>query len=139
AESCTGGRIAAALTAVPGCSAVLGPSWIVYDAAAKAALGVDPALIRRHGEVSAAVAGAMAEAARTSAGATVAVAATGLAGPGGGTRAIPVGTVWIACAGPDGTRTRALALGGDRDEIARRAANAALLLAWQALSGRSAP
>lgn len=133
AESCTGGRIASALTAVPGCSAVLGPSWICYDETAKAALGIDPALIKSHGVVSEAVAAAMAEAARRVAGATIALASTGIAGPGGGTRATPVGNVFLACATARGTRVRRLSITGERTEILRRATNAALLLGWTAL------
>jgi nicotinamide-nucleotide amidase len=133
AESCTGGRIAAALTAVPGCSAVLGASWVCYDAAAKTALGVDPALIRLHGAVSEAVAVAMAESARRAAGVDIGLATTGIAGPGGGTPSCPVGTVCVACAGPAGTEVRRLALKGDRSAVLRRATQAGLLLAWAAL------
>ncbi len=135
AESCTGGRIVAALTAVPGCSAVLGSSWVCYDQAAKTVLGVDPSVIRRHGVVSEAVAVAMAEAARRAAGAAYGLATTGIAGPGGGTRTCPVGTVHVACAGPTGSIVRRLALNGDRAAVLRRATHAALLLVWSALRG----
>lgn len=105
AESCTGGRIAAALTSVPGASAVFRHGWICYADAAKAAeLGVAPELLRAHGAVSAEVAEAMARGARARAGADWAISATGIAGPDGGSPAKPVGLVYLGLAGPDGCR-----------------------------------
>lgn len=105
AESCTGGLVAALLTAVPGSSAVVERGYVTYSNAAKAeAIGVDPALIARHGAVSEPVGRAMAEGARAASRADVAVAITGIAGPGGGSAEKPVGLVHLAVAAPGGTR-----------------------------------
>jgi nicotinamide-nucleotide amidase len=100
AESCTGGLIAGLLTEVPGSSDVVDCGFITYSNEAKQRLvGVDPALIARHGAVSVDVARAMAEGALKHAPrATIAVAVTGVAGPGGGTAAKPVGLVHFGCA-----------------------------------------
>ena len=99
AESCTGGLIAAALTAIPGSSDVVDRGFVTYSNAAKTALvGVPEALIAAHGAVSEPVARAMAEGALDRAEAEIAVAVTGVAGPGGGSAEKPVGLVWLACA-----------------------------------------
>ncbi len=104
AESCTGGLVAALLTAVPGSSAAVERGYVTYSNAAKAeAIGVDPRLIEAHGAVSEPVAKAMAEGARTASRADVAVAITGIAGPGGGSADKPVGLVHLAVASPGGT------------------------------------
>jgi nicotinamide-nucleotide amidase len=101
AESCTGGLIAHRLTNVPGASAVLLSGWVTYSNEAKQReLGVDPETLAEHGAVSKPVARQMAEGARKNSGATYALAVTGIAGPGGGTDAKPVGTVFIGLAGP---------------------------------------
>lgn len=106
AESCTGGFVAHRITNVPGASAVLLAGYVTYANAAKvAALGVDPQLIDAYGAVSAEVAEAMANGARAAAGATFALATTGIAGPGGGTKEKPVGTVFVALA-EEGQATR---------------------------------
>ncbi|OYW54878.1 MAG: damage-inducible protein CinA [Hyphomicrobium sp. 32-62-53] len=99
AESCTGGLVAAAITDVPGSSAVLDRGFVTYSNEAKmAVLGVDPALLSAHGAVSAAVAVAMAEGALRYSLADVAVSITGIAGPGGATETKPVGLVHLAVA-----------------------------------------
>lgn len=99
AESCTGGFVAHRITNVPGASAVFLAGFVAYANEAKqAALGVDPGLIAEHGAVSSQVAAAMATGARAAAGATFALSTTGVAGPGGGTKEKPVGTVYIALA-----------------------------------------
>lgn len=120
AESCTGGGIAEAVTRVAGSSTWFERGWITYSNAAKAQdLGVDPALIAAQGAVSEAVARAMAEGARVRAGTAWALAVTGVAGPGGGTPQKPVGTVWLAWAGPAGTVAERHQFSGDRDAIRR--------------------
>ena len=96
AESCTGGLIAAACTAVAGSSDWFERGFISYSNAAKTAmLGVDAALIAEHGAVSEAVARAMAQGAVERAGVELGVAVTGIAGPGGATAGKPVGLVWL--------------------------------------------
>lgn len=99
AESCTGGLIAGALTAIPGSSDVVDRGFVTYSNEAKAEmLGVPLALIEAHGAVSEQVARAMAHGALLHAHAELAVAVTGIAGPGGGTSAKPVGLVHIVAA-----------------------------------------
>jgi nicotinamide-nucleotide amidase len=102
AESCTGGYLAHRITNVPGASVVLLAGSVTYSNEAKLAmLGVDSALIEKHGAVSKQVAQAMAEGARARANSDFALATTGIAGPGGGTEEKPVGTVFIALAAKD--------------------------------------
>lgn len=104
AESCTGGFLAHRLTNVPGASVVFIASYVTYaDEAKIKTLGVDAALIARHGAVSHEVAIAMARGALQTSGADHALATTGIAGPGGGTEVKPVGTVYIALATRSGT------------------------------------
>ncbi|MBX9802889.1 MAG: CinA family protein [Caulobacteraceae bacterium] len=103
AESCTGGLVAAALTAVPGSSAVVERGFVTYSNAAKTELlGVPADLIETRGAVSEAVARAMAEGAVTHSRARVAVSVTGVAGPGGGSADKPVGLVHFGAVGPAG-------------------------------------
>ncbi|MFD2158511.1 competence/damage-inducible protein A [Rubritalea tangerina] len=99
AESCTGGAIASRLTDVAGASEVFTHGFVSYSNAAKSQLlGVDEAALEAHGAVSEVVAKAMAEGALQQSGADIAVAVTGIAGPGGGSEEKPVGTVWIGLA-----------------------------------------
>ncbi len=146
AESCTGGHVAALLTAIPRASQVLREGVIAYHPSVKAErLGVSSAIIAA-GVVSQACARAMAVGAlkQGSAGtsATIAVATTGIAGPTGGTADQPVGTVWLAVALKRGsvtrTATRKVLIQGTRERIQARAATAALQLVWDMLHGRIA-
>jgi nicotinamide-nucleotide amidase len=99
AESCTGGLIAAALTAIAGSSDVVDRGFVTYSNEAKnEAIGVPMDLIATHGAVSQQVAAAMAEGALARSQAAIAVAVTGVAGPGGGTAEKPVGLVWFGLA-----------------------------------------
>jgi nicotinamide-nucleotide amidase len=99
AESCTGGLVAAAMTDIAGSSDVFDRGFVTYSNTAKSEmLGVPDALIVEHGAVSEAVARAMAEGAVSNSDADVAVAITGVAGPGGGSAEKPVGLVHFACA-----------------------------------------
>lgn len=103
AESCTGGLVSAALTAVPGSSDVLDRGFVTYSNAAKTELlGVPAGLIDREGAVSEPVARAMAEGAATRANVPLSVSVTGVAGPGGGSPDKPVGLVHFAAIGPAG-------------------------------------
>lgn len=103
AESCTGGLVAGALTEIAGSSAVVDRGFVTYSNAAKTALvGVPAGMIDAHGAVSEPVARAMAEGAVAHSEATVSVAITGIAGPGGGSPEKPVGLVHFAAAGPAG-------------------------------------
>ncbi len=118
AESCTGGLIAAALTAIAGSSDVVDRGFVTYSNAAKSELlGVDPALIARVGAVSEEVARAMAEGALARSRAELAVAVTGVAGPGGGSAAKPVGLVWFGLATPNGVSTGSMIFPGDRTAV----------------------
>jgi PncC family amidohydrolase len=129
AESCTGGWVAKSLTDVAGSSAVFHGGWVTYANAAKVRdLGVDPVLLDSVGAVSREVACAMAEGARQRAGSDYAVAITGIAGPEGGSAEKPVGTVWFAVAGPEGTRPITRWFRGDRDSVRQWATNQALEL-----------
>lgn len=128
AESCTGGLVAGALTAVAGSSAVVDRGFVTYSNGAKTQmLGVPANLIAAHGAVSEAVARAMAEGARRAGGVDLAVSITGIAGPAGGSAEKPVGLVHFACAGP-GATVAAVHRFGDvgRDEVRLRSVRAAL-------------
>jgi len=118
AESCTGGRIGAALTAIPGSSDCYAGGVVAYKNSAKERLlNVPSELLAMHGAVSAPVARAMAEGARLALQADWAVATTGIAGPGGGSGEKPVGLVWIAIAGPSSTWDFKNIFTGDRNAV----------------------
>ena len=139
AESCTGGMVSARLTDVPGSSASFVGGVVAYgDDVKRSELEVPDALLAEHGAVSAEVAAAMAEGARQRLGADVAVAVTGVAGPGGGTPDKPVGRVYIHAAGPDGSLARMLDLPGERAQIRVRATVTALHLLRALLMGSHA-
>jgi nicotinamide-nucleotide amidase len=137
AESCTGGLVAARLTAVPGASAVFQGGVVSYsDDVKESALGVPHDVLERHGAVSAEVAKAMAEGVRARLGADVGVSVTGVAGPDGGTEEKPVGLVFVHAVGPDGEEARRSELPGDRGMIRGRATAAALHLVRRLLENR---
>jgi nicotinamide-nucleotide amidase len=119
AESCTGGLIAAALTAIAGSSDVVDRGFVTYSNEAKnQMIGVPMPLVDRYGAVSEQVAGAMAEGALSRSRASIAVSVTGIAGPGGGSLGKPVGLVWFGLArtrAPAHTESRVFS--GDRTAI----------------------
>lgn len=134
AESCTGGLIAATLTAIAGSSDVVDRGFVTYSNEAKTDLvGVPAELIQRHGAVSQPVAAAMAAGALARSRAQLAVSVTGVAGPGGGSAEKPVGLVWfgLAASGQD-TRTLREVFPGDRAEVRRATVARALALLQKA-------
>lgn len=137
AESCTGGLLAARLTERPGSSGHFLGGVVSYANEAKVELlGVDPALIERHGAVSGEVAEAMADGALERFGATVAISTTGIAGPDGGSEEKPVGTVfWCVKEAGGEAVVRGIRLPGDRAEVRDRATTVALHLLRRLLQG----
>jgi nicotinamide-nucleotide amidase len=136
AESCTGGLLAACLTEIPGSSSVVERGYVTYDNRAKEEmLGVPAALLARVGAVSEEVARAMAEGALAGAGAGLAIAVTGIAGPSGATPGKPVGLVHLAVATAAGGRYQERHLfAGDRSAVRQASLDAALALALRAVS-----
>jgi nicotinamide-nucleotide amidase len=133
AESLTGGLLAAALTSVPGASAAFRGGIVAYATDLKAAvLGVPDNLLEQRGAVDRDVAEAMADGARSRLGTTVGISTTGVAGPDPADGK-PVGTVFVAVAGPGGTVSRELALTGDRQAIRAASVESALDLLVGAL------
>ncbi|MGD8485536.1 MAG: CinA family protein [Chloroflexota bacterium] len=136
AESCTGGLVGHSLTAIAGSSDYYLGGVISYSNELKVRLlGVPEPTLGRHGAVSAQVAVAMADGARTRAGSDYAVAVTGVAGPGGGTGAKPVGLTYVAVAGPNGHEVRRHQWEGDRAANKEQSAAAALELLLEVLVG----
>ncbi|HEU4699249.1 MAG TPA: competence/damage-inducible protein A [Gemmatimonadales bacterium] len=135
AESCTGGLVGGRLTAVAGSSDVVLGGVIAYANEVKEALlDVPAAVLAAHGAVSEATARAMAEGACRRVGAEAAVSVTGVAGPGGGSEAKPVGTVWFGIHADGETSAVRHVLPGNRFEIRARAAQMALYLLWRRLA-----
>ena len=138
AESCTGGYLAHMITSVPGSSAYFLGSVIAYSNDIKMSqLGVQKATLDAYGAVSEQTVIEMSEGIRRKYGTTYGMATSGIAGPDGGTPEKPVGTVWIAFSGPEGTRTRLLSLAKDRLLNIQASAKATLALAWQTFSQNS--
>lgn len=131
AESCTGGLIAAALTAIAGSSAVVMAGFVTYSNAAKVQMvGVKQATLDAHGAVSEAVAREMAEGALARAEVDIALSCTGIAGPGGATPGKPVGLVFIGCARKgSATMVERHVFPGDRDAVRAATVAAALRMA----------
>lgn len=123
AESCTGGLVAAALTAIPHSSDVFKRGLVAYSNDAKIdLLGVTQDMIAQHGAVSAEAAGAMARGAAARAGVDLSISTTGIAGPGGGTPQKPVGLVYLGIATRDGgARVERRVFPGNRGEVRRAA------------------
>lgn len=134
AESCTGGGVAQALTAVAGSSAWFEYGWVTYANVAKISqLGVNPADLTAHGAVSKSVAEQMALGAARVAGSRWAVATTGVAGPGGGSAGKPVGTVWIGWCNGGVAVAECFLFEGDRAQVRTQAVNVALAGLYQRL------
>jgi nicotinamide-nucleotide amidase len=135
AESCTGGWVAKAITDVAGSSQWFDSGVVSYSNAAKEQfLGIPRELIEAHGAVSEPVVRAMADGARARMDVALAVAVTGIAGPGGGTADKPVGTVWFAWSTPQATSAECRVFGSDREAIRRfsvaHALEGLLALVW---------
>jgi nicotinamide-nucleotide amidase len=138
AESCTGGLLAARLTERPGASEYVKGGIVAYSDEAKISqAGVPRELIEAHGAVSAEVAQALADGARSRLGADVGVGVTGVAGPGGGTEAKPVGLVWLSIAAGEAPHmTRSVNLPGGRADVRDRATTVAMHMIRRTLAGR---
>ena len=136
AESCTGGWAAQLVTSVPGSSAWFERGFVTYSNAAKQELlGVQESTLQKHGAVSEETARAMAQGALARSRATIALAITGVAGPGGGSRDKPVGTVCFAWATKRETRSETRTFPGDRESVRRRSVIHALEGVLASLAG----
>lgn len=134
AESCTGGNIAHAITAIPGASDIFAGAVVSYSNEVKQhVLGVSQESLLTYGAVSEAVVRQMAEGACRVLGTDCAVATSGIAGPGGGTPDKPTGTVWMAVHTPQGTIARCRRFPGDRTRVIERATTEALLMLYSAI------
>ncbi len=140
AESCTGGFVAHRITNIPGASAVLLAGFVTYANTSKVQiLGVDPGVLAANGAVSAPVAQQMAEGARRISGSDYALSVTGIAGPGGGSEAKPVGTAFIGLAAPDGTTVVRQLNSFDRETFKFATSQNALELLRRRLLGLPSP
>lgn len=140
AESCTGGLLGGAVTSIPGSSLYFSGGVVAYrDSAKIALLGVPPGLLAARGAVSREVALAMAEGALSLFRSDLAIAVTGVAGPGGGSRGKPVGTVWVAVVSPDGVRVaHRFRFPGGREAVRRETVRASLGAAIDVLRSETA-
>lgn len=137
AESCTGGMLAAALTDVPGSSDVFGWGLVTYSNEAKAQLlGVSRDTLAEFGAVSPQTAREMASGLLRVSGADIALATTGIAGPGGGSAEKPVGLVYIACGGEDDLQVKRCLFSGGRDAVRRQTVAEALFMLERILEDR---
>jgi PncC family amidohydrolase len=137
AESCTGGLIAHRVTNVAGSSGYFLGSVVAYSNEAKQALlGVSEAVLAEHGAVSEQVAQQLAEGAQKEFGAEWGIGVTGIAGPGGGTAEKPVGLVYVAVAGPQGTRVSRNLFTGSREAIKSATAEKALQQLWEGFKSK---
>jgi nicotinamide-nucleotide amidase len=135
AESCTGGRIASALTRLPGSSETFLGGIVAYDNSVKVeTLGVSEETLARYGAVSEQTAREMAVGVRNGLGTTIGISTTGIAGPTGGSEDKPVGLVWFGMADGERTQVRSYRFSGDRDAVQRRATVMALGLLWRELT-----
>ena len=127
AESCTGGQLAGALTSVPGSSQWFHQSFVTYSNQAKQdRLGVMPDTLLKHGAVSRETVYEMARGAKAVAQADYALSISGIAGPGGGSAAKPVGTVWFGLATPEGSFEQTVLFPGDREAVRAQSVEYAL-------------
>ena len=126
AESCTGGMLGARITAIPGSSDVFRGGVVPYANHVKLRLGVPPRILDTDGAVSEEAVRAMATTVREEFGATIGAAVSGIAGPGGGSEAKPVGTVWFAFADDSGVESRKYVFPGSRHDVRARASQFAL-------------
>jgi PncC family amidohydrolase len=135
AESCTGGLVAAALTDIPGSSDVFNGSIVSYANSIKQGLlSVPESILTTDGAVSESCVRQMATSACQTLKSDFAVATSGIAGPDGGTNDKPVGTVWLAVAGPDGAVSRCELFTGNRSQIRQQAVSVVLQMLYQALT-----
>jgi len=139
AESCTGGMFGEQITSIAGSSSMFWGSLVTYSYEAKSAvLGVNPDTLDQRGAVSEEVVREMAAGVRRIGGSDIAVAISGIAGPGGGTEEKPVGTVWIACETSwGGSRTRLLELEGGRNGVRQKAVWDCLRMVLSCLDSRA--
>jgi nicotinamide-nucleotide amidase len=127
AESCSGGLLAKRITDLPGCSAYFLFGAVTYaDSAKRGVLGVPAELLAQYGAVSSEVALAMAGAVRRVAASDLSLATTGIAGPDGGSREKPVGTVYVALAAPGGCQVQRFLFPGNREQVRALTVRAAL-------------
>ena len=134
AESCTGGLVSATIVNVPGSSSVFNQAFVTYaNEAKRKALGVKKSTLKKHGAVSKKTAKEMALGALKAAKADVAIATTGIAGPGGGTLEKPVGLVYIACAVGKHVKVKKCQFDGSRSEVRNSTVETALSLVVECL------